>query len=197
MTFLITGCGRSGTHYTAKILRSIGIGVGHERRGRQGTVSSIWLVKDTKYPTYHDQHRPESFDRILLQTRNPVDAISSLTTALSGSIRWNARHIPIEVPDKTDKTAVLRTAGMYWVRWNLRALSVCDYQYKVESLEEEWETILELIGEPSHEFPSVRKNLNTRKHREYTWETIVGVLPPYERQMRGWLRQALGYTQQP
>jgi len=194
--FLITGCGRSGTSYTAKILRSIGVDVGHEKKGRQGVVSSIWLVKDTKYPAYHDQHRPKSFSPILLQTRDPVNAISSLTTALEPSIRWNARHIPIEVPDRTDEMAVLRTAGRYWVRWNLRALSVCDYQYRVESLEEEWETILGLIGEPLSEFPHVRKNLNARKHQEYTWETIIGALPLYERRMISWLRQILGYTQQ-
>lgn len=41
---LITGCGRSGTHFTARLLQEIGLDVGHETLGKDGVASWKHIV---------------------------------------------------------------------------------------------------------------------------------------------------------
>ena len=108
--FLITGCGRSGTMYMAKMLQSAGLDVGHEALGQDGVVSSIWAVADDWYPSYHQQRKRPAFDVVLHQVREPLATIGSLTTAQPGSWRWNARHIPIRLGEDS----VLQMAA----KWN-------------------------------------------------------------------------------
>ncbi len=177
--FLITGCGRSGTKYAAQVLRLAGLDVLHEAAGKDGAVSSLWLADDPQgYPAYHAQERP-AFDVLLLQTRHPLSAIASLTTALQGSWAWNARHIPLELPDPLDEQARLRTAASYWVQWNQLGLERCVYAYPVEDLEHHWAVLLSLIGHPGLPYTGnlVPKNTNTRRHADLDRIRLAASLP--------------------
>lgn len=62
MSILIVGCARSGTHWMARVLRSQGLDVGHERQGLDGIVSWCLAPADTgDLPRWHgpvrDDHR--------------------------------------------------------------------------------------------------------------------------------------------
>jgi hypothetical protein len=188
MSFLITGCGRSGSLYIARALRLAGLDVGHECAGKDGAVSGPWLVEDTCYPSYHSQERPQ-FDQVLLQTREPLGAIASLTTASRVSWVWNARHVPIHPDDPP-----LRTASLYWLYWNRKALAKCDYHYRIEELERCWPDLQQRLG---FSLPYSALNLSTqvnhREHPQYSWADIVAQLSTSEYFHLVNLRTLLGY----
>lgn len=158
--FLVTGTGRSGSLYTARVLRAAGLDVGHEEAGKDGAVSSLWLHDVEWYPGYHSQNRP-SFDYVLLQTRHPLDCIGSLTTTSRESWRWIDAHTPlgeIEFDSLIDKCAA------WWVWQNMQARRVCRYSWRVETIEEHWGVLQSLLGFEA-EFPSeIPKDVNSRPH---------------------------------
>lgn len=171
--FLITGCGRSGTKYMARVLRAAGLDVGHETLGADGVVSSIWAVEDEYYPAYHHQGPRPEFDVVLHQVREPLATIGSLTTALPGSWKWNARHVPIVV----EEHSVLDMAIMYWYWWNHLCQMVSDYRYRIENLEQEWYTLQQLIGFTGELDRSIPKTVNSRRHRIVTWDDVKRAQP--------------------
>jgi hypothetical protein len=193
--FLITGTGRSGTKYISQVLRRTGLDVGHERRGKDGVVSSTWLVHDPQgYPAYHAQDRPAKFDTILHQVRSPLLSISSLTTSTNASWEYNARHVPIDIP--TTPTQKLRSAALYWLYWNQKALSLADYSYRIENLAESWLRISELlhIDTPYLDAVSgISKTTNSRRHKSYSLKDLAEVLSDKEHDMLLSLSSALGY----
>jgi hypothetical protein len=154
--FLITGCGRSGTSYTAAALRACGLDVGHEEPGVGGVVSSVWVVEDTYYPSFHAQHRPQ-FDLVLHQVRHPLPTIGSLTTAQDSSLRWNARHIELDLHQ--EKVLV---AAQYWLNWNLLCESRAQYRYRIEAVTPGFRLVA----------PEVSVRLNSRKHRQVKWSDL-------------------------
>lgn len=176
--FLITGCGRSGTKYTSLVLQQCGLDVGHEKRGADGTVSSVWLINDPQgYPKWHAQDRPEVFKPILVQVRHPLDAISSLTTGSPISWEWNRRHIPLTLP-KGDANSKLLCAAQYWYYWNIKALNKSVYRYSIERLREEWGAICRHLNiETPYEVATagIPTNTNTRQHPAYSWEQLLRV----------------------
>jgi hypothetical protein len=184
--FLITGCGRSGTKYTAKVLQKAGLDVQHEKPGRDGTVSSVWAVEDTWYPGYHAQKRPE-FDLILHQVREPLATIGSLTTALQGSWNWNARHIPID-----PKAPSLIKAARYWYYWNLKIEEIAQHRYRVEDMKDEWEFLCMLLG-CNCRLPNVSKKTNSREHIRVNWLRLSQAVPDIYTELRT-MSERYGYT---
>ena len=169
--FLITGCGRSGTSYTAKVLRAAGMDVGHERKGIHGTVSSLWAVESERYPYFHAQKRPE-FDVVLHQVREPLATIGSLTTALKSSWRWNAQHIELDMD-----WSALRIAAEYWLQWNALCEDQAVMTYRVECIRTAWPDIGWTCGVLA-QFPAgVPENVNRRTHRAVTWKEIYEETP--------------------
>ena len=85
---LITGCGRSGTHFISSLLIKAGVPFGHERISKFG--GAAWqLVFDSEAPGAHGCIRrgDYNFSIILQQVRNPLDVINSMHTA--GRDSWN------------------------------------------------------------------------------------------------------------
>jgi hypothetical protein len=165
--FLITGCGRSGTKYMATVLRKAGLNVRHERPGKDGTVSAIWIVEDERYPVYHHQGPRPEFDLVLHQVRDPLKTIASLTTTRPGSWRWLARHVPIDLSD-----GILKIAAEFWYFWNLKCEARASYRYRIEDLPEEWETLRQLIGIPGELDKTVSTTVNARSHKKVKWPEI-------------------------
>ena len=171
--FLITGCGRSGTMYMAKVLQSAGLDVGHETLGTDGVVSSIWAVADDWYPSYHQQRKRPAFDVVLHQVREPLATIGSLTTAQPGSWRWNARHVPIRVGEDS----VLQMAAKYWYWWNLIAGAGAQYRYRIEDLAQEWQPIQQVLGFQGALDRSLSRRTNSRPHKRVTWDEVERAVP--------------------
>ena len=169
--FLITGCGRSGTLYTATLLQQAGLDVGHECTGVDGAVSSLWAVRDSHYPLYHAQSCPD-FDVALHQVREPLVTIASLTTAQAASWRWVARHIDID-----PRWSVLRIAAEYWLAWNALCEARAVLTYRIEAIDAEWGRICALVGKDARRPRGLPTNINSRAHRCVTWTEIRDATP--------------------
>jgi hypothetical protein len=180
---LVTGCGRSGTLYIARVLQRLGLDVGHERLGRDGIVSSLWAVTDSKYPPYHQQGPYPMFNIVLHQVREPLATIGSLTTAQPISWDWTCKHIDV------DRGApVLRRAAEYWLRWNELCEHQAAYTYRIESLNEVWEMWMgyvrstnSLLAEQAATaiLDGLSTDVHHREHRAVTWEDVEAATPLY------------------
>lgn len=187
--FLITGCGRSGTVYISKVLNQAGLDVGHEKLGRDGAVSPLWLVSDRRYPAYHQQGSRPEFDIILHQVRHPLGAIASLTTTAPKSWKWLLKHVPID-----PRSHVLQMSAEFWLHWNIKAEDAAVYTYRIENLEWSWEKIKELTGARGcygDAVAGVPENVNARSHINVTWDMIEDATP-LAYQIRG-LAEYYGY----
>lgn len=136
---LITGCGRSGTGFLAKVLRECGIPATHERlfnpkrsswpEGHEGAESS-WLAAPFLKKLPKDV-------TVFHQIRHPFDVIRSLVGF--GFFNGNQRN-PYQVfafrhaPGIRSWKDSLDRSMSYWVFWNLQVERYADVRYQVESL---------------------------------------------------------------
>lgn len=127
---LVTGCGRSGTQFTWKILNSLGIEVGHEKMERNGTVD--WTAVSW------EPQRLNQFDLILHQVRHPLKVISSWHTVEeshpSGKWAWGFLYNTLSIPPEM---SLLEKLMIYWLHWNLRAEEITRKTYQVERFMQE------------------------------------------------------------
>lgn len=187
--FLITGTGSSGTRYAATVLRGAGLNVRHEVYGGVDGLSS-WYVGVPKAIYRPDDVLPKYFlpprgamtwedfpkDRkiiVLHQTRCPLKAISTIQRF--GSTPWSLIYLALGEKVSKDDPLLLRCMK-YWYYWNLEVEKIAQYQYCVENMEQEWNTICELIERPElrDKMPDVRKNVNSkpRKYTPRTWADL-------------------------
>lgn len=161
-TVLVTGCGRSGTTYTSKLFQAAGYDVHHEdEKGSFGTVS--WFLVLPK-----DRNR--KYGVVLHQIRNPIDTISSFTTAKRSS--WN--YISKRVPEINKGDSILTKSAKYWLYWNQLAEQHADYSYPIEDLPLHLSKINSLVGCQLSEdhIRRVDQHENTRNHHSFTWDDL-------------------------
>lgn len=123
---IITGCGRSGTHYTTKVLRSLGLDIYTERLGKDGVAD--WKLAIEPYRDFYDGEIIEEAV-IIHQVRHPLDTIASLHTFANISWAFIQCFIPM-----SGKEPVLLKAMKYWYYWNLIAQRKSQFTYRVEDL---------------------------------------------------------------
>jgi hypothetical protein len=134
-TFVITGCGRSGTSYSALLLTHAGVRCGHERSFtgsiRRPPVYTPQTVDSSWFALPHID-RDDIFAIHLI--RDPLRVISSWKANKSLHSRFVRRflsaHMPeILEPENDEFTSLLK----YWVLWNELAETTCDIRTKIES----------------------------------------------------------------
>src|SRR5262249_53953614 len=113
LVLLITGTGRSGTHYMSHLMCEMGFDVPHERIGKDGAASWKHIVSGTFVNLKKDRRHPissEGFTRILHVVRHPMRVISSMQTFSASTWGYMAQHAPV------DLDAPLATRGMQaWI----------------------------------------------------------------------------------
>lgn len=151
---LITGCARSGTGYSATIMKRLDFDFGHERKAKDGRSSWHYVNKDRS-----------EFDIVVHQVRYPLDVIASchLLTDLSWQ-RANAGDARIRLQDN-----ILRRAMCYWLYWNQKAENISLFTYQVENLKKVLPQIFhlwqrEVNDEQIESAFSVNCHVNSRKN---------------------------------
>ena len=168
---LITGCGRSGTNYSAMVFRRAGADVQHEMVGAEGCSSWYFapVSSDMMPPPYlkHKGGKNRHADRIwrqdvqfdlrVHQVRHPLLVIRSVTQSFSkDDWRFIARHTGQSF---AVRNPLLRSM-QYWLRWNLLAGRNTDCRIRVEDFEKEWPWLSEAAGVPGAPMPDVSKRVN-------------------------------------
>lgn len=168
---LITGCGRSGTSYTAKILQKGGFDAPHENVGAMGTVS--WFSTYNGLSLTHHLAPDLRFIHVFHQVRHPLNTISSVYYSFD-PISWG--FIERNIPHIHPKDSLLTKAAKYWYYWNLKADAISEWTYRVEDLERVWPEFCRRLGYniSSKVFDGVPRDTNTWnmvQHR-FTWKEL-------------------------
>lgn len=125
---LVTGCGRSGTKYTAALLQKLGLDVRHEEMGADG-IATWCMAVDSDDSPWGGGRRGVRFGAILHQVRHPLRVIPSLTTFTAPSWEYIARFLP----GHADRPVLVRAAE-YWYHWNLEAERIAAWRFRIETL---------------------------------------------------------------
>jgi hypothetical protein len=127
---LVTGCGRSGTKYIARILQRAGLDIGHETMGEHG-ISSWYMTVNAVSAPFGDGRAGYVFENTLHQIRHPLAVIDSLVASPLKKESWDfiCRYMPISMDEP-----LLTRCAKYWLHWNCAAEKIADVSYRVENL---------------------------------------------------------------
>lgn len=174
---LVTGCARSGTRYTAFILRDCGLDVGHEWVFPDGLTSWLMAVDCDECPWGATPSANFRFKHVFHQVRHPLKVIASVyVNEPPESWEFICRHVPQIHATDSD----LVKCAKYWYFWNLKAESKAEYTYRIENIENE---LLELSRRAGYDLTQanlnvVAKDTNTRRTPiELTWEVLEESIP--------------------
>lgn len=181
---MVTGTGRSGTGYIARVLQLCGLEVGHE--GVFGPLQALgeepvkwWdLDGDSSWlalPLLQDHDGPR-----FLQVRHPFAAIASLVgTGLFGTDRSNYRRVvETHAAECLEHGTEVERAAAFWTTWNRRALIEVDSWWRVEDVDADViATVAESIG---RRVPDARTALE-EVPRDYNGRTRVEIELPLGR----------------
>lgn len=173
---LITGCGRSGTHYTARLLQEMGLDVPHEHVGKDGAASWKHIVSGTF--VYIGKNREAEidstgFDRILHQVRHPLKVISSMQTFSDSTWSYMAKFIELDLKAKPVKRAM-----QAWVRWNRLIEGKAQWRFQIEQLKEQFDEFCRQAGLPVQALPHVpheAKDSRTARFKPVEWNDLVKI----------------------
>lgn len=177
---LITGCGRSGSRYTATLLNRLGLRVGHEELHADGEIGWKGLRKLLSGERI-------DFNVILHQVRDPIATISSLRTHCCGLLKDVSRFFPTR-SSLDGSNGNLHRCMEYWYEWNLLAESRAIWTYRIEELPQVFDTFCELLGVSANRaaLDALPTNINTRRTRRFAkfqrdtvnWDTLESIDRP-------------------
>ena len=114
---LVTGCGRSGTQYMTKALRTMGLRVGHERFREDGIVS-WYLAEDSRVKLFKDIIGKNPICYIHL-VRHPLKVINSMYKIILNPNRTGLNIFTQKYPEQCQglkHPAAIVTK--WWIFWN-------------------------------------------------------------------------------
>lgn len=173
---LITGCGRSGTHFTSALLKQMGLDTPHEAIGRDGAASWKHIVSGTF--VYVGKNRQAEIDasgftRILHQVRHPLKVIASMQTFSNSTWLYMAEFIELDT-----KAPPIYKAMQAWVGWNDLVESKASWRFRIEDLHSCFTTFCEKAGLPKQEIPQVphaAKDSRTERFDAVYWEDLLAI----------------------
>jgi hypothetical protein len=175
---LVTGTGRSGTHYTAVVMQKLGLDIPHEAVGRDGAASWKHIVSGTFEVRKKRVHRvtpisSEGFDTILHQTRAPLKVISSMQTFSAFTWDFMAQFIALE-----RDTPPIRQAMQSYLHWNRLIERRAQWRFQIERLPEVFPEFCERIGIAPQPFPQVdqgSRDSRTKRYQQLGWDDLAAV----------------------
>lgn len=171
---LITGCGRSGTHYTARLLQEMGLDIPHEAVGKDGAAS--WKHTAPGVFVYIGKNRESlidtsGFDRVLHQVRHPLKVIASMQTFSDSSWAYMAKSIELDT-----RASPVWKGMQAWVGWNRLAETKARWRFQIEELPSRFPEFCQHAGLPPRslpEVPHVAKDSRTDRYAPLYWEDLV------------------------
>lgn len=171
---LVTGCGRSGTHYTARLLQQLGLDIPHEAVGKDGAAS--WKHTASGTFVYIGKNREtkidaDGFDRVLHQVRHPLKVIASMQTFSVSSWSYMAGFIDLSL-----KASPVVKGMQAWVGWNALAEKRAQWSFQIERLKDIFPEFCHHAGLPVVPLPDVphaAKDSRTDRYSPLYWQDLV------------------------
>ncbi len=166
---LITGCGRSGTHFTSEVFKHLGLDLPHEALGRDGTASWKHIVSGTF--VYIGKNREKEIDSsgftsVIHQVRHPLKVIASMQTFSDSTWQHMAKYIKLD----PGGPPVVR-AMQAWVGWNELVETKADWRFQIERIEEVFPELCRRAGLEPQPFPTVAAE--SRDSRTVRYKPLV------------------------
>jgi len=190
---LIVGNSRSGTTYVCRMLKEVGLRVGHEYVLEDGTVSCYFFMDTPKYPLspstppkgliahVGQRMRDYEFKHVLHLVRDPLKTIGSIWKTMGTEHqKWLEKHgvIPKDLKPK------LRKAMHAWYEVNKRCERLTKNRYRLEDMKDQhvWENMLDDLGLPPFSIPKVPKTAKNAsrgifKAKRVTWNDLYDMDP--------------------
>lgn len=178
---LVTGVGRSGTHYTAALLREMGLDVGHETVGRDGTaswkhaVSGTFVVKKRFRRARMTEIDSTIFDTVLHQVRDPVKVVASMQTFGEATWSYMAAHTGVSMAQP-----VLARAMRGYIEWNRLIEPRAEWRFRIEDLPDVFDEFCRRVGVETRAMPELTRDARDARGARYapvTWEDLRAQAP--------------------
>lgn len=193
--FLITGTGRSGTHFTSAALGALGLDAPHETVGRDGCVS--WKHASRGVFEYIGKGRATrvddpGFDVVIHQVRDPLKVIASMQTFSLSSWYYMAKSVELHLTEPT-----LLTAMRAWVGWNALIEPRAGWRFRIEDLDSVFPELCRRVGvdRAVTEVPALRgsqRDSRTHRYQTLTWADLERASPDWSRRVRD-MAERYGY----
>ncbi|MBA1147226.1 hypothetical protein H0Z60_09140 [Ectothiorhodospiraceae bacterium WFHF3C12] len=186
---LITGHPRSGTHFTAKVLRRLGYPTSCE--GRNLRPGKTWFVSSWKHAqpgTFHFRlgSRPihTGFKRVLHQVRHPLSVISSSTTLSHLTTDHIRKYVDLPEPS-IRRNQPVKLCMRSWLEWNRMIEDQADWRFQLEELQELFPALCRQLSIPPRQLPRMGKgSRNARKHSHWSWDDLDRQCPVLTREIK-------------
>eukprot|EP00056_Hartaetosiga_gracilis_P005895 m.90655 g.90655 ORF g.90655 m.90655 type:complete len:340 (-) comp12308_c0_seq1:219-1238(-) len=172
---LVTGVGRSGTHFTAYTFSQMGLQFIHEGTRLDGGVGWPYAVYNNTYVWEHERVRNGRFAFVAHLVRHPLKTIASLTTYKEISWEFIAAHTP-QVPNLDKIVPIERRALIHWVTWNRMIATYADKRYSLSVNTPK--TICEDAGFLPHYCNRGESSHAKKYHRDHTlltWDDLFAM----------------------
>ena len=162
---LITGTGRSGTHFTSKVLQKLGMDMPHERMGVDGTVS--WKhIRGGRFEVVGKGRVQEvcdsCFSTVLHQVRHPLKVISSMQTFGISSWTYMEKFIDLDL----DAPPLIK--GMQgWVQWNELVEEKAVWRFQIEQIAVVFDQLCYHCGIPDQTMPAIPREGRDSRSKRY------------------------------
>jgi hypothetical protein len=156
---LVTGCGRSGTQFSAVLFSGLGVEIGHERVRRDG-IASWCMAADADAVPWGEPRTRFSFEHVFHQIRHPLAVIESSSTLKPSSWEFICAHTPCHPADPP-----VERAAKYWLCWNRLAEAIATTSFRIENVVDELGRLCGVLGvaDDTSVLSRVPTNLNTRR----------------------------------
>lgn len=167
---------RTGTKYTAKLLQSWGLDVGHEEWRKDGIVAWQSLISPYESAVKSADRMPYmehnikldlvEFKQVIHSIRDPKTAIPSIVKTEGGSQSWRSLWVPFSIHNKPVENAIL---SVVYTDLRIEGFYPDRFTYKIES---EADQLFEYLSQHFDLTESERPSKSTNKKRDYKTEDI-------------------------
>ena len=184
---LVTGTGRSGTHYTSIVMQKLGLDIPHEAVGKDGASSWKHIVSGTFEVKKKQVHRItdpkyEISAPHLHQLRTPLKVIASMQTFSSFTWDYMAKFIEID-----REASMIKQAMQAYLYWNQLIEKKAQWRFQIEKLEEVFPQFCEKIGVAPQSFPAIEykaRDSRTKRYKPLSWNDLAEIDPDLTKQLK-------------
>ncbi len=166
---------RSGTQYQYRVLRSLGLKIGHENDERDGCVS------------YRDLFAGRAKHGVIFHSmRHPLRAISALQAIGTRYAYQCADHLELPREDRLRDPRLVHLLAWVQLNWHFRAVQTHG-SFRVEFMEDAWPRITSARG-IEYPFPRLNRSTGSRasQYEPLSWSdlrALSGEFTSYAREM--------------